>query len=452
MSSPRLGIQAWEQPGPAGSSKRFRVEGTSRLLNATVRECRRRAARYILSMRRLLPYLAVLLPAVALGDPPTGHYFASLVPSPAHEVGFELDVDRAGNGIVARLVNAGVKVPFTSATWDETNLTLELLHFDAKIVAHRAGDALEGTYSRTTAAGLVEVPFVAIKARPPLPKLAKGAPDISGSWGVEIVDGKSVEKDTGIFTQKGAVVTGTLRSTTGDYGPLHGTFDGKSLVLSVFDGVHVYRFDADVREDGSLVGEYRSRTSPPLLFRARKLDSKAADAYLPDTFTIVKPKDPARPFEFSFPDADGKTVSGGDPEFADKPMIVAFMGTWCPNCNDEAPVLRDLHAKYHPKGLAVVALSFEYTDDVERNRRQVKRFRERYGLEYPVLIAGTLKSAPTSATMAQLVGWEGYPTTLFLDRGHRIVKTHSGFDGPATGAHFARLKGEMDRTVKRLLK
>lgn len=403
-------------------------------------------------MRRLLALLSAFLPAVAIAQAPTGHFWASLVPSAGHEVAFDLELEPAGNGLAARIVNAGVKVPLTTATWDGTTLTLELAHFDAKIVAHRAGDGLEGTYSRTTAAGLVELQFVAKREKPPVPTVAKGAPDLSGSWGVEIGEGKSVEKDTGMFKQKGGVVTGTLRSTTGDYGALHGTFDGKNLVLTVFDGVHVYRFEAEVRDDGSLLGEYRTRTSPPQPFRAKRLAAKAAESFLPDTFAIVKPKDPSKPFEFSFADADGKTVSISDPDFKGKPMIVAFMGTWCPNCNDEAPVLRDLFVKYRAKGLAIVALSFEYTDDVERNRRQVKRFNERYGIEYPVLIAGTTKTAPTSATMSQLVGWEGYPTTLFLDREHKIVKTHSGFDGPATGAHFTKLKEEMDQTVKHLLK
>jgi thiol-disulfide isomerase/thioredoxin len=132
-------------------------------------------------------------------------------------------------------------------------------------------------------------------------------------------------------------------------------------------------------------------------------------------------------------------------------MLVAFMGTWCPNCADEAPFLRDLYAKYGPKGLEVISLSFEYTDDVERNRRQVKRFIERFGTRHPILLAGTTKGAAASPAILPLEGWEGYPTTLFLDRRHRIVKIHSGFDGPATGERFAKLKKEIEGAVEMLL-
>ena len=133
-------------------------------------------------------------------------------------------------------------------------------------------------------------------------------------------------------------------------------------------------------------------------------------------------------------------------------MLVAFMGTWCPNCADEAPFLRDLEAKYGPRGLAVVSLTFEYTDDVARNRRQVKRFVERFGTTHPILLAGTTKDAPESPATLPLQGWEGYPTTLFLDRQHRIVKIHSGFDGPATGERFTRLKKEIESAVETLLR
>ncbi|MCM3877190.1 MAG: TlpA family protein disulfide reductase, partial [Thermoanaerobaculia bacterium] len=301
------------------------------------------------------------------------------------------------------------------------------------------------------AAGLAEVPFRASR-KAPGPTIAKDGASVDGSWGVEMGDGKSVEKLTGVFRQKGAAVAGTFLSTTGDYGALHGRFDGERLVLSVFDGVHVYRFDAELLPDGTLAGEYRSRTNPPVSWRGKRLDAAAAATFLPGSFEIVKPKDPSAPYAVSFPDAEGRVVSTSDERFAGKPMLVAFMGTWCPNCADEAPLLRELEEKYGPRGLEIVSLSFEYTDDVERNRRQVKRFIERFGTRHPILLAGTTKGAPASPAILPLEGWEGYPTTLFLDRSHRIVKIHSGFDGPATGERFTNLKKEIQAAVEMLLK
>ena len=410
-----------------------------------------RRALFLLPLAPLLFPSKNLLSSSPAPPAPVGLWHAELIPSAGHEVFFDLKIVAKGSGLSASLLNGASEIPFTSAAWDGAKLTLELAHYDAKIVAEPKGGELEGRYTRVIATGLAEVSFRASRKAPAAPA-PKGGASIDGSWGVEMGDGKNLEKITGVFRQKGGAVTGTFLSTTGDYGALHGTFDGERLALSVFDGVHVYRFDAELLPDGRLAGEYRSRMNPPVSWRGKRLDAAAAATFLPGSFDIVKPKDPSQPYVVSFPDVEGRIVSTADPRFSGKPMLVAFMGTWCPNCADEAPFLRDLYAKYGPKGLEVISLSFEYTDDVERNRRQVKRFIERFGTRHPILLAGTTKGAPASPAILPLEGWEGYPTTLFLDRRHRIVKIHSGFDGPATGERFAKLKKEIEGAVEMLLR
>ncbi len=391
--------------------------------------------------------------ALLLATAPGGLWHAALVPSPDFPVFFDVRIDSKAGKLSGALVNAGVESPLSSVAWDGTTLVLEIASYDMTITAVRKGEAFEGTYRRTVIGGLAEVPFRASRTAPPSPAAPKDGKSLAGTWGFEVgaAPGK-VEKLTGVFAQKGVAMAGTLLSTTGDYGGLHGWFDGETMVLTVFDGVHVYRYDGELLPDGSLAGEYRSRVSPPVPWRAVRLDAKAAAGYLPDAFDVVRPRDPKARYAFAFPDAYGKTVSSEEARFAGKPMIVAFSGTWCPNCADEAPVLRDLEARYGPKGLGVVSLSFEYTDDVERNRRQVKRFVERFGLRHPVLIAGTTRTARETAAVTPLEGFEGYPTTLFLDRAHRIVKIHSGFDGPATGERFTKAKKELEEAVEALLR
>ncbi len=391
--------------------------------------------------------------ALVLATAPVGLWHAALVPTPEYPVLFDVRIAPKGKGLEAVLVNGAVEVPFTSASWDGATLTLELAHYDAKIVAEMAADGLRGRYTRVVASGLADVPFAASRQAPPVPAAPASGKVVAGSWGFEMgVPPANVEKLTGVFSQKGAALEGTLLSMTGDYGALHGWFDGERLLLTEFDGVHVYRFDGELLPDGTLAGEYRSRTNPPVSWRARKLEGAEAVAYLPAATGVVRAKNPQTRYTFAYPDADGKVVSSEDARFAGKPIVVTFTGTWCPNCFDEAPVLRDLYAAYGPKGLEMVSLSFEYTDDLERNRRQVKRFVERHGIRYPVLIAGTTQSAKTSAATAPLEGWLGYPTTLFLDREHRIVKTFSGFDGPATGERYAKAKKELEEGVKAILR
>jgi len=78
-----------------------------------------------------------------------------------------------------------------------------------------------------------------------------------------------------------------------------------------------------------------------------------------DPFHHTGVKDPSAPLNFSFPDLDGRTVSLSDERFRGKVVVVAISGSWCPNCHDEAQYLVELYAKYHDKGLEIVALDFE---------------------------------------------------------------------------------------------
>lgn len=401
----------------------------------------------------LLSCLLVLSGPARGAEPPvpTGTWHAALVPVPGVEVGFVLDVSSKGRRLSASLVNGQHRTPFTSASWDGATLVLDLAHLDARLTARPAGASLEGTYTRTTSAGTVEVPFRAGRTPPAEPSLPRGAPAVGGEWGIVMGEGEKASRLVGSFRQRGARVDGTVRESTGDWGPLNGTWDGRALVLTVFDGVHVYRLTGELRPDGTLAGEFRSRANPPVPWTGKRLREGEDAAFVPAGEGVVESKDPSAPFVFSLPDEDGRLVSSTDPAFAGRPMVVSIGGTWCPNCNDEAPLLAELHARYRGKGLSVVGLSFEYTADAERSRRQVKRFRERYALAYPVLVAGSTKEARTSPVLSQLSGFEGYPTTLFLDRDHRVVKAHSGFDGPATGERFTALKTEFEKTIRSLL-
>jgi len=409
-------------------------------------------------MRLLFPSAAVgaaallLAPVLSAKDAaPVGRWYAKLEPVSGLEVPFGLKVESKGGALSGALVNGKAESRFTSVAWDGERLLLRLDHYDGVIEARLADGGLAGTFTRAIPSGKVEAPLRASLVRPSVPAPPKGAPSITGDWGVEMGEGEKASRLLATFRQKGGEASGTLLGPTGDYGPMSGTWDGGALVLSVFDGVFIYRIDAKADGPDGLSGTFRSRNGVPSRWTARRLDAAGAAAWLPGGGSIVRAKEPGARVSFSYPSAPGKPVSLDDPEFANRPVLVTISGTWCPNCHDEAPVLEELWRKYRGKGLAVVALSYEYTEDAERSFRQIARFRERHGLTYPVLFAGTTKGAAASAPVSLLDGWKGYPTTLFLDRSHRIVKAHSGFDGPSTGARFSVQKKELETAVKEIL-
>jgi thiol-disulfide isomerase/thioredoxin len=394
----------------------------------------------------------VLIPHLVVAQgPPSGRWYATLEPAAGLEVAFGLKVEAKGGTLSGALVNGASESRFTSVSWDGETLTLDMAHYDGRIVARRDGESLSGSFTRAIPSGKIEIPLRATRVAPAPPKPPKGAPSISGDWGVEMGEGEKASRLLATFRQDGGRVTGTLLGPTGDFGPMYGTWDGKALVLTVFNGIFIYRLDGTAADGASLSGSFRSRSGVPTPWKAKRLDAAGAAAWLPGGGSVVRAKDLEAPVRFAWPAAPGKQVSLDDPEFRDKPIVVSILGTWCPNCHDEAPVLEELYRRYRGKGLRVVALAYEYTEDPERSFRQIARFRDRHGITYPILFSGTTKSASASEPVSRLEGFQGYPTTLFLDRSHRVVKAHSGFDGPSTGARFAVQKKSLEEAVKAIL-
>jgi thiol-disulfide isomerase/thioredoxin len=115
------------------------------------------------------------------------------------------------------------------------------------------------------------------------------------------------------------------------------------------------------------------------------------------------------PFEFTFAleDIAGNKLSKA--ELAGKVLIVDIWGTWCPPCRMEIPHFVALDKEYREKGLQIVGLNQERGEDDAENIKMVKEFCEENDVPYPCALI-------TEEVMKQVPDFEGFPTTLFLDR------------------------------------
>ncbi|MHC5540512.1 redoxin family protein, partial [Singulisphaera rosea] len=127
-----------------------------------------------------------------------------------------------------------------------------------------------------------------------------------------------------------------------------------------------------------------------------------------------------KPFEFGFslPTTDGKTISLAD--YRGKVVMVDFWGTWCGPCIREIPHLIELSKKYEDKGLQVVGLTFERVPP-EEVRIKIEDFVKEKKIPYPCLIAN-------EKVTEQVKDFEGFPTTLFIDRAGKVRARVQGFD------------------------
>ena len=400
-------------------------------------------------------------PAVA----PVGSWRATLA-SPGGELPFELRIAAiAGGGLQAVAINGAEEVPFTAVTIDDDRLTLRFDHYDSVITARlsKSGDALEGRWNRQSLRGRDEMSFRArrqaregdlLRFGPPAAPLgAATLISIAGDWDVLFTDEDGISIARGEFHQEGTHAWGTFLTPTGDYRYLDGDYRDGVLRLSCFDGAHAFLFRARALDDSTLSGDFWSRGSYHATWTARLAGPRPGEtaSNLPDPFAMTTLENPSGRLSFTFPDLDGRPVSLSDERFAGKPVLVDIFGSWCPNCNDQAPLLAELYRRYHDRGLEIIGLAYEMRGEAERDALFVRRYAERHALGFPLLLAGTSDKVEASATLPDLSGVLAFPTLIFIGRDGLVKAIHTGFEGPGTGRHYDALKARFEELIESLL-
>ena len=419
--------------------------------------------------------LALLLALLGCAVEPTieqrliGTWRAEL-DSPGGPLPFTLRIFESDGGLAAVAVNGEEEAPFSHVRPTATGVELATEWYDSEIRADldRLSDhELRGRWRRTSPEGDSMLAFRArrndLPGEPAAPRFARMAPldfaagswdpampaSVAGAWAIEFTDSEGTQPARGELRQEGIRVTGTILTPVGDYRYLEGTYERGRLRLSTFDGAHAFLFDAEAAPTGTLTGGFWSRDRYHATWRARPV--AAGEQVLPDAWTLVGLTNTEGRFDFTFPDLDGNLVSLDDERFRGKVVLVNIFGSWCPNCNDKAPLLAEWYRRYRDRGLEIVGLAYEFTGDAERDGRQVRRFAERHGVEFQLLLAGTSDKQQAADTLPDLSAVVAFPTTVFIGRDGRVRKIHTGFAGPGTGPHYETLVAELEETLESLL-
>ncbi len=291
----------------------------------------------------------------------------------------------------------------------------------------------------------VETPVMAIhdiKDRFPEEK-SKPLIDLNGRWAVGLTDeSDKIEAGVIVFDQKGNELNGSILTPTGDYRYMEGFVSGSEFEAASFDGVYNYLVRGTVDKDGKLVAQILSNTKTKI---EGKKDPKAE---LPDAYKQTQ----VEALDFSFPDLTGKQVSLKDKKFKNKPVIIQFFGSWCPNCLDEMNYLIPWYNENRRRGIEIMALSFERSLDVAEAKKQLMKVQKSKKIPYTLLIAGSTSEDKPMDKLPGLKNFISFPTTVFLNKKHEVVKVHAGFTGPSTGEFYTKWKTEFNQTVNELLK
>ena len=360
------------------------------------------------------------------------------------QVPLRLEISGKGDHVRGALINGKEKSQSSSGTYSEGRLVLHFNYFANTIDATLKDGALTGNFSSHSRSIPITATLNAKSSEP-----APNPPHIAGSWEIAVKGPKGESAWELRVRQSGPEVDAVIQRIDGDTGNLSGTWHDGQFAVSHFTAAGPSYAVLRAQTDGTLKVITFSRSGPQELTARRPEAARAEGLNKPDAaLQHTRLKDPAQPLAFSGKDLNGRPVASTDSEFKGKVVILSIGGSWCPNCHDEAPFLEELYRKYHDRGLDVVELSFEEEDQLT-NPERLRAFIQRYGISYPVLLAGTPDQL--NEKLPQVDGLNCWPTTFFIGRDGLVQSIHAGYSGPATGSGNSNLRREANVLVVRLL-
>ena len=112
---------------------------------------------------------------------------------------------------------------------------------------------------------------------------------------------------------------------------------------------------------------------------------------------------------------DGKTYTLS--QFKGKTVVLEFFATWCPHCQNDAPMMNKLNADYKDKGVVLLGVNgsqFGHKYETDKDTSPVtlddiKWFRDSFTVTFPLLF-------DPNVTAGLNYGIKGYPTVFMVDK------------------------------------
>jgi thiol-disulfide isomerase/thioredoxin len=282
-----------------------------------------------------------------------------------------------------------------------------------------------------------------------IPKPDSIFPELFGRWKVLFEPGTPNEEVlVGVFQQEmNGRIFGSFLSETGDYRYLHGYAANGKLHLQTYTGYWAFVVEADLNGSNEMTGVFYSGGKSSSNFKATKDETVQLRDEAELTYLIKRDETVALN---GLRKLNGKKLNL---DFSKKQQVtlIQIMGTWCPNCIDEANLFRELKAKYGSQGLEIMALGFEVGTDQKKQRSRLKKFSDQLELNYPVYLAGTSSKEAAAAYFPMLNGIMSFPTAILVDQQGKIIAIHTGFSGPATGADYSELVKKFEQEIQNAL-
>jgi len=359
---------------------------------------------------------------------------------------FNFEIVKETTGFKVYLKNGEEKLVQDEISVYGDSIKIVMLIFDIELRAKINENSLQGYYYKNYDKEF-KLPFSANFGEDfRFVEHAPSIKDFSGTYALEFKSDIETYPSVAIFKQTLNHVTGTFLTPTGDYRYLEGNVIADKLMLSTFDGNHAFLFTASSVGD-SIHGDFYSGNVSHETWKGVKDEN----AKMPDAESLTFLKEGYEKLNFSFPDLSGVKVSPLDDRFKNKVLILQIFGTWCPNCMDETKFLAAWHKENKDRGVEILGMAYERKDDFNYASERVKKMKEKLGVEYDFVIAGTNDKEKASETLPALNRVLAFPTTIFIGKDGKVKHIHTGFTGPGTGIYYEQFKDRFNQIVNELL-
>ena len=126
----------------------------------------------------------------------------------------------------------------------------------------------------------------------------------------------------------------------------------------------------------------------------------------------------------ALPDLAGAKLEGKLPDtLQGKVVLVDFWASWCLPCAQSFPVMEDLQEKYKDRGLVVLAVNVDETNELMQN------FLKKHAVTFPVVRDADQKLVAAFAP-------ETMPTSFLVDTDGKVRYLHNGFHGETTRKEY----------------
>ena len=379
-------------------------------------------------------------------------YRALIVRADSLPIAFTIMEEVNADSTVWTIINAGEKILVEDIMRKEDSLIINLPFFEAQLNLVKSDNGYQGIWYKRTSTGEQRVPILIEEENQRLVLPGQKAKyNVSGRWSVVFT------KDTGKeynavaeFEQVGDSLKGTFLTATGDYRYLEGIVKDDSLVMSTFDGTHAFFFSGKIMHDGKID---RGIFASGPVYKESWVAVKDSLGSVDETKALMQLKGVENKLHFRFPDLDSNMVGIADDRFKNKVVIIQIMGSWCPNCMDETSFLSSFYKENAAKGVEVIGLAYEYINEFSIARKNLLRFKNKFDVQYPMLITGVTSadSLRTEKTLPEMTEIKAFPSMILIGKDGTVRKTHAGYAGPATGIHHDAFKQKFNEDINALL-